>query len=308
MSSADRGERVHVSGHAEPGAAPGAAGIQSAIDVIAVYALLACLAGLPAGRGGLGDRWADRQRLHRGRRQDRDVHRGRRRVLVGARRSDPAVGLRARLDAHAQARRHGAPAARSPACSRPRAAGGGAARRRRGGRATAPPAAVELVGGVPVGVQDTPAGALAAADNYVAIASQSSSRTRPCSPRSSRGVCARGARPHAREARQRPRRRRAEHAQLRAGRPGVAVIAARRLDSYTPQRATVTSWLGGFVWGPHLSPRQSWNLVDTTLRWQAGRWLVRSLRHRATPAPVPVDRVRRRRQQPERRRSRASPG
>ncbi len=32
---------------------------------------------------------------------------------------------------------------------------------------------VELLGGVPVGVQDTPAGALAAADNYVALASQS---------------------------------------------------------------------------------------------------------------------------------------
>ena len=54
----------------------------------------------------------------------------------------------------------------------------------------------------------------------------------------------------------------------------VAVIAARRLDRYTPGRATVTSWLGGFVWGPALSPRQSWNLVDTTLRWQSGRWLV----------------------------------
>ncbi len=61
---------------------------------------------------------------------------------------------------------------------------------------------------------------------------------------------------------------------------GIAVIAARRLDSYTPQTATVTSWLGGFVWGPHLSPRQSWNLVDTTLRWQAGRWLVLSMQHR----------------------------
>ncbi len=31
----------------------------------------------------------------------------------------------------------------------------------------------KLIGGVPVGVQDTPAGALAAADNYLALASQS---------------------------------------------------------------------------------------------------------------------------------------
>ena len=43
--------------------------------------------------------------------------------------------------------------------------------------------AVELVDGVPVGVQDTPAGALAASDNYVALASRSSSRTRACSLR-----------------------------------------------------------------------------------------------------------------------------
>ena len=45
------------------------------------------------------------------------------------------------------------------------------------GRATAPAgnpadAGLRLIGGIPVGVARTPAGALAAADNYVAIASQ----------------------------------------------------------------------------------------------------------------------------------------
>src|SRR5271165_3746815 len=35
------------------------------------------------------------------------------------------------------------------------------------------PGAIALSHGVPVGVQDTPAGALAAADNYLALASQS---------------------------------------------------------------------------------------------------------------------------------------
>ena len=76
-------------------------------------------------------------------------------------------------------------------------------------------------------------------------------------------------------------------ANYRQGGRGIALIAARRLDSYTTQTATVTSWLGGFVWGPQLSPRQSWNLVDTTLRWQAGRWLVVSSNTDPTPAPVP---------------------
>ena len=69
---------------------------------------------------------------------------------------------------------------------------------------------------------------------------------------------------------------------------GIAVIAARRLDAYTPQTATVTSWLAGFVWGPRLSPRQSWNLIDTTLSWQSGRWLVTASETDRTPAPVPA--------------------
>ena len=63
----------------------------------------------------------------------------------------------------------------------------------------------------------------------------------------------------------------------------VAVIGARRLDRYTPDRATVTTWLGGFVWGPGVAPRQSWNLVETTLAWQArplGRALLRRRRRR----------------------------
>src|ERR1019366_4945322 len=67
----------------------------------------------------------------------------------------------------------------------------------------------------------------------------------------------------------------------------VAVIAARRLDLYTPARASVTSWLGGVGWGPPPFPRQSWNLVDTTLSWQQGRWLVDSMNTGRTPAPVP---------------------
>jgi hypothetical protein len=67
----------------------------------------------------------------------------------------------------------------------------------------------------------------------------------------------------------------------------VAIVAARRLDRYTQTTAQVTSWLGGFVWGPHLTPRQTWNLIDTTLRWQDGRWLVEASNTEATPAPVP---------------------
>ena len=36
-----------------------------------------------------------------------------------------------------------------------------------------------------------------------------------------------------------------------------------------------------------MSPRQGWNLVDTTLVWRRGRWLVLSMNTERTPAPVP---------------------
>jgi hypothetical protein len=151
-----------------------------------------------------------------------------------------------------------------------------------------PPSAIELSDGVPVGVERTAAGALVAADNYLALASQSIEQDPAV-------FAALVAQAYAREARSRTL---AQAQQLRTGDTqnmtnyqqgghGIAVIAARRLDSYTPQLATVTTWLGGFVWGPSLSPRQSWNLVDTTLRWQAGRWLVVSSNTDPTPAPVP---------------------
>ena len=161
------------------------------------------------------------------------------------------------------------------------------------GRATKPadhgaPAAVVVAGGVAVGVLDTPAGALAAADNYVAVASQSVEQnpggfaalvTAIYAPASRASTLTQAAQARAADA--------ADMRNYAQGGRAVAVIAARRLDRYTPGRATVTSWLGGFVWGPGLSPRQSWNLVDTTLIWRRGRWLVLSMNTERTPAPVP---------------------
>jgi hypothetical protein len=145
-----------------------------------------------------------------------------------------------------------------------------------------------MVGGVPVGVKDTPAGVLAAADNYLAVASQSIEQD----PGEFAELVAEVYAPQERASTLAEAGRiRAEDPQnmgnYRDGGRGLAVIAARRLDSYTPQQATVTSWLGGFVWGPHLTPRQTWNLIDTTLRWQSARWLVVSSETDPTPAPVP---------------------
>ena len=161
------------------------------------------------------------------------------------------------------------------------------------GRATshadhASSAAVVIVHGIAVGMQDTPAGALAAADNYVAIASQTVEQDPGEFAELVDTVYAPAARTSTLA--QAARVRAADLAGMRnyaQGGRAVAVIAARRLDRYTPARASVTSWLGGFVWGPGLSPRQSWNLVNTTLNWQHGRWLVSSMNTERTPAPVP---------------------
>lgn len=156
------------------------------------------------------------------------------------------------------------------------------------GHATTPAAAVVVVRGVAVGILDTRAGALAAADNYLAAVSQTVEQD-PAAfaalvdtvyvERSRAGTLAQAGRVRAADV--------ADMRNYAQGGRGVAVIAARRLDRYTTQRATVTTWLGGFVWGPGLAPRQSWNLVDTTLVWRHGRWLVLSTATERAAAPVP---------------------
>jgi hypothetical protein len=152
----------------------------------------------------------------------------------------------------------------------------------------ASPAAIVIVGGMAVGVQDTRAGALAAADNYVAIASQTVEQNPGEFAQLIDTVFTSAARSGTLAAAARVRAADVEDMRNYAqGGRAVAVIAARRLDRYTSARASVTSWLGGFVWGPRVSPRQSWNLVETTLTWQRGRWLVASMNTERTPAPVP---------------------
>jgi hypothetical protein len=149
-------------------------------------------------------------------------------------------------------------------------------------------ASLTFIDGIPLSHADTPAGALTAADNDLAIGSQSVEQNPPLFAR----LVAEAYAPSARKPTlaQAATLRRADPTDMgnyRAGGSAVAVIAARRLNRYTRAQATVTSWLGGFVWGPSLTPRQSWNLVQTTLQYEHGRWLVTSSQALATPAPVP---------------------
>jgi hypothetical protein len=157
---------------------------------------------------------------------------------------------------------------------------------RRGGSDPVP--ALVLEHGVPVVQAHTPAGALAAADNYLALSSQSLEQDPPAFAT----LVAQDYAPQVRASTlaEAKRLREADASDIAAYREGaraIAIVAARRLDSYAPNQATITSWLAGLLWGPHTPPRQSWNLVDSILRWQSGRWLVVSERVDSTPAPVP---------------------
>lgn len=147
---------------------------------------------------------------------------------------------------------------------------------------------IAVVNGIPVGVVDTPAGALAADDNYLAIEAQTDEQD----PREFAALVATAFAPSARRASlaQAAQARGSDGSLMRAyvaGARALAVVGARRLDSYLPTRATITTWLAGFVWGPTLQPQQTWNLVDTTLVWRHGRWLLARVQVESTPAPVP---------------------
>jgi len=148
--------------------------------------------------------------------------------------------------------------------------------------------AIALVNGVPVGVADTPAGAIAADDNYLATEAQTDEQD----PKVFATLVATVFTPATGQLSLR------QAAQLRssdttltsaysAGARAIAVVGARRLDSYSPQRATLTTWVGAFLWGPTLAPEQTWNLINSTLVWRDSRWLLAQLHVDTTPAPVP---------------------
>lgn len=149
--------------------------------------------------------------------------------------------------------------------------------------------AVRTIDGVTVGVQPTRPGALAAADNYVAIASESAIQDPKKYERLVRTVYSPGYQQTAlregREARANSGRTVANYAR---GGKTVVIVGARRLDNFTGRIAQVTSWIGGFTWGPSRKPGQSWSLVETTLRWDGQRWRVDKTDETDRPAPAPT--------------------
>jgi hypothetical protein len=149
-------------------------------------------------------------------------------------------------------------------------------------------AAVRTIGGVPVGVQRSRTGALAAADNYVAIASetvlQDPNRFEALVREAFTAREATEALADAKRDRDRAPEAIENYA---AGGRAVAVVGARRLDAYDGSTAAVTTWAGGFVWGPQQKPSQRWFLSETTLAWAGDRWRVSDMEEATRPAPAP---------------------
>jgi len=146
---------------------------------------------------------------------------------------------------------------------------------------------IQAVGGIPVGVQDTRAGALAAADNYILEAAQTEEQNPPLFERFVRTVYlpARQQAALTQAAQNRAKNPLAAR-DLAAGGKGIGFVGARRLDSYSPKRAQVTSYTTAVSWGPLVRPAQGWALIVTRLAWSGDRWLIDGLD--ASPAQPPV--------------------
>jgi hypothetical protein len=154
------------------------------------------------------------------------------------------------------------------------------------GRGTAAPGGhrnpIGLVGGVAVGVSDTPAGALAAADNYVAQGITASLDEGRLERFATTAI-----EPGARRAFLVASRSSLEGQSLPPGSEAIGLVVAHELGSYAPDEATVTTWDVGCYWGPGLAPTQFWALTELRLRWTVGRWEIAAVEEQL-PGPLPA--------------------
>jgi hypothetical protein len=157
--------------------------------------------------------------------------------------------------------------------------------------APAPPPAdtVDTIGGIPVGVDHSPAGALAAADNYVAVSYATIERNPGRDDRLIDTVYAPAIRGSAISGAAMVRSQNATGMSLWAhGGQNLSLIGARRLDYYRGDEAQVTTWNVDVFWGPGRPPKQAWVLTQTSLQWARGRWLVSATTTLPAPGPVPA--------------------
>jgi hypothetical protein len=151
------------------------------------------------------------------------------------------------------------------------------------------PNPIVLERGIPVGVQRTPQGAVAAADEYVAVEQDTIERDPARFGSMVEVDYARSIRQSATASAAAIRRSDPAGMALWAdGGQSFTLIAASRLDWYRSGGARVTSWAGQLFWGPGRAPTQAWALAQTTLAWRDGRWVVLAMRTLPDPAPSPA--------------------
>lgn len=161
------------------------------------------------------------------------------------------------------------------------------------GRSLAPSSApadpIARIGGIPVGVEHSPAGALASADNYVAASYDSVERNPSFDALLIGTVYAPAIRASALTGAAAVRAQNAAAMRLWArGGDNLSLIGARRLDYYHGTEAQVTTWNADIFWGPGRPPKQAWVLTQTSLRWTGARWLVTATTTLPTAGPVPA--------------------
>lgn len=143
------------------------------------------------------------------------------------------------------------------------------------------PDPVRLERGLPLGVVESPGGALAAADNYVATGISAS-----LEPNQLRQFANEVVEPGALDAFVSSSQSSSDAAGPPVGARVLGSVVAHRLERYGRATADVSEWALGAYWDGGASPTQYWSLVDVSLRWSGDRWRVTSARE-TLPGPVP---------------------
>jgi hypothetical protein len=153
---------------------------------------------------------------------------------------------------------------------------------------TRSPAAVLWRHGIPVGVQNSRAGALAFADAYLSLGQT----TMEANPAVFSQLVSVDDSPEFRSTHVSAVEslRSAHRASIQAwskGARGVWLMAAHRLERFTGQTAQMTAWNGGIAWGGGFQPQQNWAMTTVAMRWNGYQWLVSSIADRPDAAPIP---------------------
>jgi hypothetical protein len=164
-------------------------------------------------------------------------------------------------------------------------AGGFAAGHQPSSRSVSRPPIIRLEHGVPVAVRNSPAGAIAAADNYLAAEDQA--LTAAGALRQVVGADWAPADRATELSRPFPAATLAGRPQTFAGLKLTAAVAATKLVSYAGGDAEVGVWHEVTVWSSAVEPTQRWMLDTVGLRWSSGQWVIAS-RSSAPDAHTPV--------------------